>query len=351
MNGLTSSPLRNLASIIAFMVVVVALATVAYMSAGWSFTDALYMVLLTVYTVGYGEVRPINTPFLHMVTVSLIVMGCTGMILVTGALVQVLTFSQIQQLLGANRVKTDINKLKDHVIVCGFGRIGVMLAQGLSAGCAAFVVLEQNEARVEHARSLGYLCMQADATEEAALQAAGVSRARTLATVLPLDAANVFIKLSARAMNPELEIIARGEAPSTETKLRHAGANHVVLPAHIGAERIAEMILHRETAHAIRDSEEMRAFDRTLQSLGLNMEVVTAASDSPAVGMTIEDLKRAAEGALFVVQLNRRGDGPVLMRPDANTRVDAGDGLLVLGRVGGALTLFEPGTGMRRSTR
>jgi hypothetical protein len=136
MNGLAHSPFRNLVSIIVFMLVVAAAATLAYMAAGWSPDDALYMVLLTIFTVGYGEVRPIDTPFLHLVTMATIVLGCTGMILVSAALVQALTFSQIQQLLGANRVKTDINKLKDHVIVCGFGRIGVMLAKELSAGGA-----------------------------------------------------------------------------------------------------------------------------------------------------------------------------------------------------------------------
>src|SRR5271154_3747773 len=121
MDSLLGSPLRNLISIIVFMLVVVAVATLGYMIAGWSFTDALYMVVLTIYTVGYEEVRPISTPYLHAVTMGLIVLGCTGMILVTGALVQVLTFSQIQHLLGANRMKSDIDKLNGHVIVCGFG--------------------------------------------------------------------------------------------------------------------------------------------------------------------------------------------------------------------------------------
>ena len=111
MNRLAGTPARNLVSILVFMATVVVLSTGAYMAAGWRFTDALYMVLMTVYTVGYGEVHPINTPYLHAVTMGTIVLGCTGMILVTGALVQVLTFSQIQHLLGTNRVKTDINKL------------------------------------------------------------------------------------------------------------------------------------------------------------------------------------------------------------------------------------------------
>jgi voltage-gated potassium channel Kch len=350
--GLLASPARNLVLGLLYMAAVMAAATVAYERAGWNLGDAFYMVVITVFTVGYDEVHAVNSALLRTITISTIVFGCTGVIYLTGALVQFLTANQLSQFLGEKRMHAQIDKLSDHIIICGFGRIGVMLAQGLEAGRAAFVVLEQDEARVEHARSLGYLCIQADATEESALQAAGVTRARTLATVLPHDAANVFITLSARNMNPDLEIIARGEAPSTENKLRHAGANQVVLPAHIGAERIAEIILYQETARFIRDSEEMRAFDRTLQSLGLNMEVVTAAPGSPSVGMSIEALERAAEGALFVVQLNRRGEEPV-MRPEAGMRIEAGDGLVVLGRVGGALSLFDPGgrTGMRLSVR
>ncbi len=336
MNGLTASPLRNLAAIVGFVLAVVAVATGAYMRAGWSFGDALYMVLLTVYTVGYGEVRPVDTPYLHWVTVATMILGCTGMILVTGALVQALTISQIQQLLGSNRVKNDIDKLKGHVIVCGFGRIGLMLAKDLAAGGAAFVILERGDKRFAEARELGYLAIQGDATDEAALVAAGVARARILATVLPDDAANVFITLSARSLNPALEIIARGEAPSTETKLVQAGADRVVLPTHIGAERIAEMILFPETARFIRGSERMRDFEKVLRDLGLSMEVVVAREGSAAAGATIEALEGRGRGAFFVVQINHR-DGEVVTRPGPATVVAAGDGLVVVSRSGGEL--------------
>jgi voltage-gated potassium channel len=336
MNRLMGSPARNLTSILAFVMVVVALATLAYMHAGWSFGDAIYMVLLTVYTVGYGEVRPINTPYLHGVTIATMVLGCTGMILVTGALVQLFTISQIQQIMGSNRVKADIDKLKDHVIVCGFGRIGVMLAKDLAAGGAPFVILERNDKRYAEARELGYLCCQGDATDEAALIAVGVGRARILATVLPDDAANVFITLSARSLNRALHIIARGEAPTTESKLVQAGADKVVLPTHIGAERIAEMILFPETARFIRGSERMRDFEKVLRDLGLEMEVVVVAEGSALAGATIEDVERRGKGAFFVVQINRR-DGEPITRPGGGVLVGAGDGLVIVGRGGGEL--------------
>jgi Trk K+ transport system NAD-binding subunit len=173
--------------------------------------------------------------------------------------------------------------------------------------------------------------MRADATDEAALQSAGVMRARTLATVLSNDAANVFITLSARSLNPELEIIARGELPNTESKLLHAGATKVVLPTHIGAERITELILYQETARFIRGSERMRDFERVLQSLGLELEVVVAASGSPIVGETIEAVEQQANGAFFIVQLNRR-EGEAITHPDGTTMIEAGDGLVMVGR-------------------
>jgi voltage-gated potassium channel len=339
MNGLTASPIRNLTSIVAFVVAVVVLATLGYMHAGWSFEDAIYMVLITVFTVGYQEVRPIDTAYLHVVTLGTVVLGCTGMILVTGALVQVFTSLQINQLLGLNRVKTDIDKLKDHVIVCGFGRIGVMLAKDLRAGGASFVVLERGDKRFAEVTELGYLCLQGDATDEEALIAAGVKRAKVLATVLPDDAANVFITLSARALNRGLQIIARGEAPSTETKLLQAGADKVVLPTHIGAERIAEMVLFPETARFIRGSAEMRDFEKVLHNLGLDLEVVVAAERSAADGVTIGELESRAKGAFFVVQINHRS-GEVITRPPRETAIQAGDGLVVVGRGAGEVNSF-----------
>ena len=339
MDGLAGSPLRNLVTVLVFMLAVVVAATSAYVAVGWSFQDAIYMVLLTVFTVGYGEVRPIDTPALHAITISTMVLGCTGMILVTGALVQLLTFSQIQQLLGANRVKTDINRLKGHVIVCGFGRIGVMLAKDLAAGGAAFIVLERNEARLGQARNLGYLCWQGDATDEDALRAVGVERARALATVLPDDAANVFITLSARSLNPGLQIIARGEAPSTETKLIQAGANKVVLPTHIGAERIAELVLFPDTARLIRSSERMREVEKTLRDLGIDMEVVIAGEETALPGLTVAEVEARVGSAGLIAQVHRR-EGETITRPPGDLVIEAGDGLVMVGR-GAALNALR----------
>ena len=350
--GLLASPARNLVFGLAYIVVVMAVATACYVAAGWSLGDAVYMVIITVYTVGFDEVHPINTPLLRAITISNIILGCTGVIFLTGALVQFITQTQINQILGLKRMNTQIDQLSNHVIICGFGRIGTQLAQELLAGRADFVVVDRDEARAETVRELGYLCLPGDATEEPALLAAGVMRARTLATVLPNDAANVFITLTARSLNPTLEIIARGDAPSTERKLLQAGANRVVLPTHIGAERIAEMILYRDGASLTPGSEGMVDFERVLRGFGLNTDVVTVADGSPVVNQTIAWLERETKGAFFVVQIKRL-NGETMTQPKQDCRIEAGDGLVLIGRFLGARALFEPGggAGFRLSTR
>jgi voltage-gated potassium channel Kch len=313
-------PLRNLTIAVLYMIVVFVLATASYLAMGWSFADALYFVVVTIYTVGYDEVHPIVTPLARTVTIGTIVLGCTGMIYLTSSLVQFITINQLQLVLGSRRMQTQIEKLRDHVIVCGFGRIGQMLAQELAAGGTTFVVLERSEQRVEQ-------------TDEHSLKRAGVERARALATVLPDDAANVFITLSARNLNPNLEIIARGEAPSTEKKLRHAGADKVVLPAHIGAERIADMILYPEGAVPGRGKLAARNFERTLQSLGLQMEVLVAEAGGPIAGLTVGAIEQQAKGAFLVARVNRADHG-IITSPGRDLQIQPGDGLVIVGRQG-----------------
>ena len=314
-----ASPARNLAVGAAFVLVVMALGIGAYVRCGWSAGDALYMAVLTVFTVGYGEVRPIDTPELRAVTIGLIALGCTGMIFVTGALVQLITATQLSEVLGVRRMASRIEGLQGHVVVCGFGRIGSHLARELRAARAAFVVVEQNEARCAAAHAAGHLCLQADATEEESLLRAGVARARALATVLPEDAANVFITLSARSLNRGLTIVARGEAPSTEGKLLQAGAHRVVLPAHTGAERMAEMLLFPGAA----DPLEPRGVEQGLRRLGLALEVVVAEAGSAWVGLTVREIERRAEAAFLIVELERAGTA-TRERVGQDTRVGAG---------------------------
>ncbi|GAA0311263.1 potassium channel family protein [Sphingomonas oligophenolica] len=327
------SPVRNLVSVLIFVGTVVVVATLAYMAAGWSLTDAFYMVLLTVYSVGYREIRPIDTTYLHAVTVSTMILGCTGMILLTSALVQVMTVLQLRQILGANRMQSRIDKLSGHAIICGYGRIGVMLARDLAAAGMPLVIIERDAARLAEIEAAGHLYITGDATEEEVLLGAGIERARVLATVLPDDAANVFITLSAHNLNLKLEIIARGEAPTTERKLLRAGAHQVVMPTHIGAERIARMILFPASADLAADGrlDEAR---RDLGELGLDLELVIAREGAAMSSLTVGDAERQGGGAFFIVQIKRNGEA--IARPASDEQIQVGDEVMVLVRDSGA---------------
>jgi voltage-gated potassium channel len=331
MENLVIHPSRNLIRGALFMLLVWIVATSGYMRAGWDFQDAIYMVTLTVFTVGYGEVHPIDTHYLHWLTMGTMAFGCTGMIFLSGALVQFMTLNPLQQMFGVRRMQSEIDKLSNHIIVCGYGRIGVELAKALKDAGTTLVVLEQDERRVAQARDAGHLALRGDATSEQVLQDAGIERARVLASVLPNDAANVFITLSARNLNRKIEIIARGDAVSTERKLVHAGANKVVLPTHIGAERIAEIILFPETARFVRESDQMRELERTLRNLGLSIEVIVVPEHGALTGLSIADIEARAAGVFFVVQLNRR-NGDNITAPGRETRIEAGDGVVAVGR-------------------
>jgi len=323
------SPLRNLAFASAFVAAVYILSTAGFVFEGWSVADALYMVTLTIFSVGYGEVHPIDTPGLRLLDMATIVLGCTGMIVLTGALVQTFAHFQIRRLLGVERMQQQISSLSGHTIICGLGRIGRQLAKELAAAGNAFVIIERDAAKLAEAQALGYLCLTADATDEAALREAGIDRARVLATVLPEDALNVFITLSARSLNRKLEIIARGELPATEGKLIHAGADKVVLPTHIGAERIAELILYPQTARYTEDTPAMGELRRQLGDLGLDLEVVDLPAGSPMIGQTVGDAERRGNGGFFIVQIDR-ANGQSFIQPPRDTRLESRDRVILV---------------------
>jgi len=323
------SPVQNLVRALIFVAIVFVCTTGGFMASGWSFSDAAYMVTLTIFSVGYGEVRPIDTPWLRLLATLTIVLGCTGMIVLTGALVQVFAHFQIRNLLGIDRMQTQIDRLTDHAIICGFGRIGKQLAVELQRGRLPYLIVDRNPAKIAEAEAAGHLCLKVDATDEASLKAAGIERARVLATVLPDDALNVFITLSARNLNPRMEIIARGEYPSTEGKLIHAGADKVVLPTHIGAERIAEMILYPTTARFLGESPQVRDLKRGLHEFGLEVEAVTVPEKSALAGVTVGEAERRGNGAYFLVQIDRP-NGQSFVHPAEDVKIEVGDTVVLV---------------------
>jgi voltage-gated potassium channel len=342
MSQLLASPFRNLAAGVIILLMISAAATLAYVAYGWDLDDAIYMVVITVFSVGYGEVAPVNTPALRTITIALIVAGCTDIVFITGSLVQLIAASHLRQYFGALQMQKDISELSGHVIICGYGRIGQMLARELKAAYSKFVVVECSEERIDAARACRYFCLKGDATDEEVLKQAGILRARAVATVLPEDAANVFITLSARALNSGLTIIARGEIPSTESKLIQAGADSVVLPARIGAERMAELLLYKDVTRIIADTKRgnLEQLAADLQRLGLAIEVVAAEAGSRCVGATIGEIESLGAGTFLVVALERR-NGETILQPHNEMIIHDGDGVALVARPGcaGAIEL------------
>ncbi len=329
--GLLASPLKLLSGTIVWMGGVFVVATLGYVLAGWSVGDAAFMVLTTVYSVGYGQVRPVDTTFLRLWTIMTIVLGCTGMIVLTGALIQVFNLYQFRRFLGLDRMQSEIERLHGHAIICGYGRIGVRLARALTEAHHPFVIIERDAGRAEEARAAGHLILIGEATHEDTLKQAMIGQARVLASVLSDDAANVFITLSARSLNPAVQIIARGEAPTTESKLFHAGADKVVLPTHIGAERITELILFPATESVLGDIREVGTIKRNLNDFGLDLEVVVAGDSGGMTGLTVREAEQRGNGAFSIVQIDRDG-GQSIQHPGEDLRIEAGDLIMLVVR-------------------
>lgn len=237
-----SLPIRRILVGMGVCAVTCLFALSSYMAAGWGLVDSAYMVVITIFGIGYGEVYPISDPLLKVQTMALIIVGCLSGLYSCGGFIQLVTEGEIKRAMGAGRNSRGIRKMKNHAIICGFGRVGKMLAEKLIEDQIPCVIIDNDQRRLEQAEQAGLTVVEGDASCDETLRAAGILKARTLASVLPNDAVNVFITLTARGLNSDIDIIARAENPTTEHKLRRSGANHVVLPAAIGALRMAEII-------------------------------------------------------------------------------------------------------------
>jgi voltage-gated potassium channel len=266
-----NSSFRRIVTGIIFFSLTVVGAVIGYMVAGWNFLDAIYMVVITIFGVGYGEVQPLTSPPLKVFTIFVIIAGALSVAYIVSGFVQMITEGEIHRALNVKRMTKEISSLEDHVIICGFGRIGQLVARKLKRDRQPFIIVDNDPERVVLAKEQGYLIYQGNATDETALEAAGILRAKSLATVLPNDAANVFITLTAREMNSALMILARGEMPSTEKKLRLAGANHVVLPASISALRIAHLISHPSAVDFLSQTDGQHGLNEFLAELDIQL--------------------------------------------------------------------------------
>ena len=317
---------------LALLGVIVAIGVSGYVLAGWPFIDALYMVIITIFGVGYGEVRSVDAPALKFFTMGVIIAGCTAGLWVIGGLVEFMADGKIREALGKRRMSQQIDSITGHAIVCGFGRVGQILCRDLAAAGMPLLVVDTDLQRLALAESLGFPTVAGDAAEERTLRAAHIETARVVAVVLPDDAANVFVTLSARELSGSVHIIARGEQPDTERKLLRSGANRVVLPAAAGANRIARMITHPAPESLLADAVTMHEVNQHLLEIGLEITEFVLAADSDLVGapLSVVDLR---EASVMVVAL-RKPDGEIRRSPHGTTVLEAGDAIIVVGRHG-----------------
>ena len=306
---------------------------VGYMTIeGASFLDALFMTVTTVSTVGYREVVPLSTTG-RVFTMGLILGGLGvvfyGASLVAGDVIE----GRLQGVLGRRKVQRQIDQLAGHFIVCGFGRMGRIVCKELAERPVPFVVIESAPEAVRDIQQEQFLYVEGDATEDDVLVAAGISRARGLVSALSKDSDNVYAVLTARELNRELLIVARAEDARSETKLLHAGATRVVSPYVIGASRMAGALLRP----AVLDVIDLATHYRTME---LKIEELAVASGGPGAGETLRS-SGLCEQTSFIVIAIKKASGEMLFNPSPETRIDAGDRLVVMGQTASLAALEE----------
>tara|TARA_R110002049_G_scaffold50370_3_gene143029 strand:- start:52833 stop:53900 length:1068 start_codon:yes stop_codon:yes gene_type:complete len=324
-----SNSLRKMLIGLLFFGMTCVAAVIGYTAAGWSLVDSLYMVVITIFGVGYGEVQPIETAGLKFFTAIIIIAGCSSGIYVVGGFVQMIAEGEIQRALGVHRMSRGIEQTRDHVIICGFGRVGRMLAADLVELGEPFVCVDSSPERIAQAEEHGYLVVTGNAGEEETLLRAGIARARVVATVLPDDAANVFITLTVRELREDIELIARGESESTRRKLIRSGANHVVLPAAIGASKIAHMISCPSPDALLTEAKQRDRLQADLLTLGLALREFSIEPDSEVVGASLANIDLADHGGMLVVAMHRT-DGTIIQNPGREEMLCEGDRLYIV---------------------
>lgn len=324
------SPFQRIRVGFGVLAVICLVAVGGYVTAGWSPMDALYFVVITIFGVGYGEVQPVQSPQLRMFTILVIVSGSAASIYTVGGFIQMLTEGEIKRALGARRITMGIEKLEGHTLICGYGRIGRILAAELHGAQKPFVVLDIDLEKIREAEAAGFLVVQGDAASDSILLKAGIMRARALATVLPNDAANVFITLTASELNPGLEIIARAEDPATERKLLRSGATRVVLPAAIGAVRIAHLLVRSSAESLLEEAGTRASLNEELNQIGLQFDELRIPKGSPLDGHTLADIEVKGHRGFLIVALRKVG-GEMLLNPGGDTPLAADDTVIVVG--------------------
>ncbi len=285
---------------------------------GYSVFDAFYMTLITITTVGYQELRPLSHAG-RIFNSLLILFGVSAMFFSVGVMTQTIIELELHDRYGKGRKKRMIQKLSNHFIVCGFGRVGRSASHELQRSKVPFLVIDRSEQRVTRATEAGMLAIVADATSDDSLRDAGIMRARGFISALPTDAENVFVILSAKTLNPKLTVVTRAAEEAAEEKLRRAGADLVFSPYSIAGQRLAQALVRPHIVQLI---------DFASHGMGLDVTVQELRAGSASTLSRIFDHKDLNT----IVLALREAGGRTLFNPPPETPIATGDVLIVMGR-------------------
>ena len=302
------------------------LGTTGYMVLlGWSFLDALYMTVISMTTVGYKEVNDLtHDPVGQVWTMLLLLTGVGTLFYAAVSFVGLVVEGTVRGYFVRRRMKADIDKLRDHHILCGYGRVGRQVAREFAAEGVGFVILDQDDALVEECLREGYLALLGDASEDAVLEEAGIRRAKGLVAALDSDADNVFVTLSARKLNLALHIVARASSDETTGKLEMAGADRTISPYAVGGRRLASLA----TQPFVVDF--LDIVTRGEKGIEFRLEEFEVPKGSAVADRTIGELSIGEKTGAIVLAF-RTVDGAFDTTPTADDRLRAGDTLIVLG--------------------
>lgn len=287
----------------------------------WPVADSLYMTITTISTVGYGEIHELSTT--GRLFASFLIVGGLGTAIYTlTRLGQVVLEGELLGGIGRRRMRKALRGLKEHYVLCGFGKFAKPVAEGLAHKKLPFCVIESNPAAETQLQDLGYLYLIDDATSDEALEDAGAPNALVVMSLLPSDADNLYVTVTAKALNPAVRVIARATDERGEKKLRRGGANDVISPYNLTAHRIIQAATS-PTALQFMD----HVADRHYLEMNLGEAVVAEAS--ALVGRSIGDARLRADHGVVVVALKR--GGAMKFNPGPEEELRAGDILVVLG--------------------
>ena len=289
---------------------------------GWSFIDSFYTTIATLSTVGYGDFSPETTAG-KFFTVFVIIFG-VGMMFYTLVLsAETFIEGRLRYLLGRGKLEKIIEKMNNHYIICGGGRIGFLICRELMAGKIPCLVIDNNPDVIQKAQDEGFIYCKGDATQDKVLIAAGIKRAKGIICVLPSDAENLYVILTAKELNQKIYIMARSEEEESEHRLLRAGADKVMSPYTLGGVRMAMAIMRP----AMLDFIEITT---SRQSLELRMEEISICKDSPFISKTLEDSGIRKRFGLIIVAV-KKDSGKMIFNPLANYVIEEGDRLISMG--------------------